>query len=119
MSFANVPFQQHVLLLPTIDDIAQATDARQGRMLAIIKYYNSIPQPPGTALVFHDWLSITYGVNNRIIKAQRHFKNIVSRPEIVVPPSPECVVPEPSVVCRRSGRKTKTPKKYIPDCHTF
>src|SRR5277367_1064688 len=114
MSFANVPFQQHVLLLPTIGAIAQAAGTRQGRMLAIIRYYNSIPQPPGTVLVFHDWLSITYGVNNKIIKAQRCFKNVVSRPEIVVPPPPECVVPEPPVVCRRSGRKTKTSKKYIP-----
>src|SRR5277367_2231530 len=69
MSFANVPFQQHVLLLPTIDAIAQAAGTRQGRMLAIIRYYNSIPQLPGTVLLFHDWLSITYArmVNNRII----------------------------------------------------
>jgi len=103
MSFANVPFQQHVLLLPTIDAIAQAAGTRQGRMLAIIRYYNSIPQPPGTVLVFHDWLSITYGVN-RIIKAQRYYKNVVSKPEIVVP--------EPPAVCRRSARKSNQPKKY-------
>src|SRR5277367_574702 len=113
LSYANVPFQQQVLLMPSMNAMRYDFHNRQTRMFAVINYYNTIPQPPGTIILFQDWVSFTYGAEHNIVRYERFSKNVVSRPgtQPPLPPPEECAPP-----CRRSGRKTRIPNKYIPDC---
>src|SRR5277367_4577267 len=113
LSYANVPFQQHVLLMPSMNAMRYDFHNRQTRMFAVVNYYNTIPQPPGTIILFQDWVSFTYGAEEDIVRYERYSKNTVSRPgqQPPPPPSEKCAPPH-----RRSARKTRTPKKYVPDC---
>src|SRR5277367_5158434 len=93
-------------------------------MFVVMGYYNSVQQPPGTILLFQGCVSITYGVNNKIVKYHRYFKNVVTRPEIATAPPTTLAQPTtppptndesmpPSPVRRRSARKSTQPKKRV------
>src|SRR5277367_6470289 len=112
LTYASVPFQHHALMMPSMNAMRYDFHNRQSRMFAVINYYNNNPQPPGTILLFQDWVSVIYGLEHTIVRYERYSKNTVSRPEQPPPPPPseECAPP------RRSGRKTRPPKKYSPDC---
>src|SRR5277367_5970062 len=95
-------------------------------MFVVMGYYNSVQQPPGTILLFQGCVSITYGVNNKIVKYHRYFKNAVTRPEITTAPptatppsttSNESIPPPPAR--RKSSRKSRPPKNRVCCCSPF
>src|SRR5277367_1511298 len=108
LTYASIPFQQHVILMPCMNAIRYDVEKRQSRMFGVISHYNNNPQPPGTILVFQDLVTFYYGPEHNIVKYERFSKNTVSRPDRPLPPAPPP---------RRSGRKTRPPKKYS-DCYT-
>ena len=61
LSYANIPFQQQVLLMPSMNAMRYDSNNRMARIFAVVNYYNAIPQPPGTIILFQDWVSFTYG----------------------------------------------------------
>src|SRR5277367_3338446 len=85
LTYANIPFQQQVMMMPSMNAIRYDIESRHSRMFGVISHYNNNPQPPGTILLFQDLVSFYYGLEHNIVIAAHHPQKCVVLLSILIP----------------------------------